>query len=165
MIISWRIFRQNQGKIYITEGICSVRGNVIPEKCWLLEILHILYNQRMLHMKLLLLVKGIKVITHRSYTVNIPSYWLNSKPSSAKLHVYKMYISIELLPVHCYIVIILFPQIIAFDELKTDYKNPIDQCNTLNPVSDATASDTPSLPLWLHADMLCWKFFIFFILV
>ncbi|KAI2571306.1 CNIH1 isoform 3 [Pan troglodytes] len=24
--------------------------------------------------------------------------------------------------------------IIAFDELKTDYKNPIDQCNTLNPV-------------------------------
>ncbi|NWU34793.1 CNIH1 protein, partial [Hylia prasina] len=25
--------------------------------------------------------------------------------------------------------------IIAFDELKTDYKNPIDQCNTLNPVS------------------------------
>ena len=29
---------------------------------------------------------------------------------------------------------ILF-QIIAFDELKTDYKNPIDQCNSLNPVS------------------------------
>lgn len=27
-------------------------------------------------------------------------------------------------------------QIIAFDELKTDYKNPIDQCNTLNPVSE-----------------------------
>uniref|UniRef100_A0A8I5N231 Cornichon family member 1 n=1 Tax=Papio anubis TaxID=9555 RepID=A0A8I5N231_PAPAN len=27
----------------------------------------------------------------------------------------------------------LFGQIIAFDELKTDYKNPIDQCNTLNP--------------------------------
>ena len=26
-------------------------------------------------------------------------------------------------------------QIIAFDELKTDYKNPIDQCNSLNPVS------------------------------
>ncbi|XP_050831289.1 protein cornichon homolog 1 isoform X1 [Serinus canaria] len=25
-------------------------------------------------------------------------------------------------------------QIIAFDELKTDYKNPIDQCNTLNPL-------------------------------
>ena len=24
---------------------------------------------------------------------------------------------------------------IAFDELKTDYKNPIDQCNNLNPVS------------------------------
>ncbi|XP_026704869.1 glia maturation factor beta isoform X6 [Athene cunicularia] len=24
-------------------------------------------------------------------------------------------------------------KIIAFDELKTDYKNPIDQCNTLNP--------------------------------
>lgn len=29
----------------------------------------------------------------------------------------------------------VFSQIIAFDELKTDYKNPIDQCNTLNPVS------------------------------
>ena len=26
-------------------------------------------------------------------------------------------------------------QIISFDELKTDYKNPIDQCNSLNPVS------------------------------
>jgi hypothetical protein len=26
-------------------------------------------------------------------------------------------------------------QVIAFDELKTDYKNPIDQCNSLNPVS------------------------------
>lgn len=26
-------------------------------------------------------------------------------------------------------------QIIAFDELKTDYKNPIDQCSSLNPVS------------------------------
>jgi len=25
-------------------------------------------------------------------------------------------------------------QIIAFDELKTDYKNPIDQCNNLNPL-------------------------------
>merc|ERR1712241_745663 len=24
--------------------------------------------------------------------------------------------------------------IIAFDELKTDYKNPIDQCNSLNPL-------------------------------
>lgn len=25
--------------------------------------------------------------------------------------------------------------VIAFDELKTDYKNPIDQCNSLNPVN------------------------------
>lgn len=25
--------------------------------------------------------------------------------------------------------------VIAFDELRTDYKNPIDQCNSLNPVS------------------------------
>lgn len=25
-------------------------------------------------------------------------------------------------------------QIIAFDELKTDYKNPVDQCNSLNPL-------------------------------
>ena len=31
--------------------------------------------------------------------------------------------------------VILIPsQIIAFDELKTDYKNPIDQCNSLNPL-------------------------------
>lgn len=51
------------------------------------------------------------------------------------------------------------PQIIAFDELKTDYKNPIDQCNTLNPVSDTVAPNTLFLPLWLHADMLCWKGF------
>jgi len=29
-------------------------------------------------------------------------------------------------------------QIISFDELKTDYKNPIDQCNSLNPVSGFT---------------------------
>ncbi|KFQ80246.1 Protein cornichon 1, partial [Phaethon lepturus] len=28
--------------------------------------------------------------------------------------------------------------IIAFDELKTDYKNPIDQCNTLNPIKHYT---------------------------
>ena len=27
-----------------------------------------------------------------------------------------------------------FLQIIAFDELKTDYKNPIDQCQSLNPL-------------------------------
>lgn len=27
--------------------------------------------------------------------------------------------------------------VIAFDELKTDYKNPIDQCNSLNPVSSS----------------------------
>lgn len=53
----------------------------------------------------------------------------------------------EILSEHCYIAIIFFPQIIAFDELKTDYKNPIDQCNTLNPVSDTTAPDAPSLPL------------------
>jgi len=30
--------------------------------------------------------------------------------------------------------------VIAFDELKTDYKNPIDQCNSLNPVSKPCAS-------------------------
>ncbi|NXL75639.1 CNIH1 protein, partial [Leptocoma aspasia] len=35
--------------------------------------------------------------------------------------------------------------IIAFDELKTDYKNPIDQCNTLNPVSS-----TPNILLLTH---------------
>ncbi|XP_075879468.1 protein cornichon homolog 1 isoform X1 [Nelusetta ayraudi] len=31
--------------------------------------------------------------------------------------------------------------IIAFDELKTDYKNPIDQCNTLNPVHEPTGDE------------------------
>lgn len=30
--------------------------------------------------------------------------------------------------------------VIVFDELKTDYKNPIDQCNSLNPVSDRGAA-------------------------
>jgi len=43
----------------------------------------------------------------------------------------------------CYIVALIFSafliffaiwHIIAFDELKTDYKNPIDQCNNLNPL-------------------------------
>ena len=29
----------------------------------------------------------------------------------------------------------IYFQIISFDELKTDYKNPIDQCKSLNPVS------------------------------
>lgn len=26
-------------------------------------------------------------------------------------------------------------QVIAFDELRTEFKDPIDQCNSLNPVS------------------------------
>lgn len=43
----------------------------------------------------------------------------------------------------CYIVALILDafliffaifHIIAFDELKTDYKNPIDQCNSLNPL-------------------------------
>ncbi|XP_046577296.1 protein cornichon homolog 1-like [Haliotis rubra] len=43
----------------------------------------------------------------------------------------------------CYIAALIFTavliffvifHIIAFDELKTDYKNPIDQCNSLNPL-------------------------------
>lgn len=47
-------------------------------------------------------------------------------------------------------------QIIAFDELKTDYKNPIDQCNTLNPVSSAGIARPPRLvPNFLPA----WWFF------
>ncbi|KFQ40995.1 Protein cornichon 1, partial [Nestor notabilis] len=42
--------------------------------------------------------------------------------------------------------------IIAFDELKTDYKNPIDQCNTLNPVSTVTTGPLlgEALPVGLH---------------
>jgi len=39
--------------------------------------------------------------------------------------------------VHC-VCVCLCQQIISFDELKTDYKNPIDQCNSLNPVSGFT---------------------------
>lgn len=46
--------------------------------------------------------------------------------------------------------------VIAFDELKTDYKNPIDQCNSLNPVSlcmcflaNIVKSDTDSKQLIL----------------
>lgn len=50
-------------------------------------------------------------------------------------------------------VVVLYLQIIAFDELKTDYKNPIDQCNTLNPVSDIIAV-IPIALLWLHEDLL-----------
>uniref|UniRef100_A0A8B9VBE3 Glia maturation factor beta n=1 Tax=Anas zonorhyncha TaxID=75864 RepID=A0A8B9VBE3_9AVES len=34
-------------------------------------------------------------------------------------------------------------KIIAFDELKTDYKNPIDQCNTLNPVHEQACDERP----------------------
>jgi len=43
----------------------------------------------------------------------------------------------------CYIIALIFDafliffavfHVIAFDELKTDFKNPIDQCNTLNPL-------------------------------
>lgn len=86
-------------------------------------------------------------------------HWRLTYAKQKFLHIPKMNIYIELPSVHCYIVVILFLQIIAFDELKTDYKNPIDQCNTLNPVSVATIPDTSSLPLWLHADMLCWKMF------
>ncbi|XP_033621208.1 protein cornichon homolog 1 [Fukomys damarensis] len=42
--------------------------------------------------------------------------------------------------------------IIAFDELKTDYKNPIDQCNTLNPLlAILSAVNTNILPIcFLH---------------
>ena len=48
-------------------------------------------------------------------------------------------------------------QIIAFDELKTDYKNPIDQCNTLNPVSDVSIVDLLTLPLSTHALLLLFN--------
>ncbi|KAK2149316.1 hypothetical protein LSH36_455g03013 [Paralvinella palmiformis] len=34
-----------------------------------------------------------------------------------------------------FLIFFVIYHIIAFDELKTDYKNPIDQCNSLNPVS------------------------------
>ena len=39
-----------------------------------------------------------------------------------------------LILMYCFTFFVL-SQIIAFDELKTDYKNPIDQCASLNPVS------------------------------
>lgn len=45
--------------------------------------------------------------------------------------------------------------VIAFDELKTDYKNPIDQCNSLNPVS--------ILPLYV-AVRISKTFFTYFFL-
>lgn len=38
------------------------------------------------------------------------------------------------------LIFILFFSFLAIDELKTDFKNPIDQCNTLNPVSDFNRS-------------------------
>uniref|UniRef100_W5N1J3 Cornichon family member 1 n=1 Tax=Lepisosteus oculatus TaxID=7918 RepID=W5N1J3_LEPOC len=40
--------------------------------------------------------------------------------------------------------------IIAFDELKTDYKNPIDQCNTLNPKSRVESYKTACFQKYLH---------------
>lgn len=36
--------------------------------------------------------------------------------------------------------------VIAFDELKTDYKNPIDQCNSLNPVSVCACAKIKEMP-------------------
>jgi len=33
-----------------------------------------------------------------------------------------------------FLIFFIIFHIIAFDELKTDYKNPIDQCNSLNPL-------------------------------
>jgi len=33
-----------------------------------------------------------------------------------------------------FLIFFVIYHIIAFDELKTDYKNPIDQCNSLNPL-------------------------------
>jgi len=34
----------------------------------------------------------------------------------------------------CFLIFFAVWQIIAFDELKSDYKNPIDQCSNLNPL-------------------------------
>lgn len=36
--------------------------------------------------------------------------------------------------VSAFLIFFVIYHIIAFDELKTDYKNPIDQCNSLNPL-------------------------------
>ena len=40
---------------------------------------------------------------------------------------------------------ILCTQIIAFDDLKTDYKNPVDLCNSLNPVNFELLIDKANL--------------------
>ena len=41
-------------------------------------------------------------------------------------------VMIYFLAMHWFVIMTF--QIIAFDELKTDYKNPIDQCASLNPL-------------------------------
>lgn len=61
---------------------------------------------------------------------------------------------------------ILSLQIIAFDELKTDYKNPIDQCNSLNPVSVA---NLPLTDMYSIIILLCLTkcsiYFIFTVVI
>uniref|UniRef100_A0A182LWR6 Uncharacterized protein n=1 Tax=Anopheles culicifacies TaxID=139723 RepID=A0A182LWR6_9DIPT len=44
--------------------------------------------------------------------------------------------------------------VIAFDELKTDYKNPIDHCNSLNPVAAVVAVVSPALPVYANRPVM-----------
>lgn len=89
----------------------------------------------------------MKIITFRIRTYNL----LLSSTRKLKSK-YLLYIAVKVVfvkmafsfPAFSYIIALIVDafliffsifHVIAFDELKTDYKNPIDQCNSLNPVS------------------------------
>ena len=60
-------------------------------------------------------------IEYENITLNIVSIWTDRDKLNTFLEI-----------IIC--ILIVWLQIIAFDELKTDYKNPIDQCGSLNPL-------------------------------
>ena len=60
-------------------------------------------------------------IEYENITLNIVSIWTDRDKLNTFLEIIIW-------------ILIVWLQIIAFDELKTDYKNPIDQCGSLNPL-------------------------------
>jgi len=76
-----------------------------------------------------------------SHQVFIDGWWLCF--ALVQLRVNKLQIMAFNFPAFSYIIALIVDafliffaifHVIAFDELKTDYKNPIDQCNSLNPL-------------------------------
>lgn len=91
----------------------------------------------------------MKIITFRTYNLLLSStrklkskhHTEQNKTVNVKVVFVKMAFSfpafsyIIALIVDAFLIFFSIFHVIAFDELKTDYKNPIDQCNSLNPVS------------------------------